>query len=545
MNKEYSEWLENLNIKEKLILKNLSEKKINEAFNHKLNFGTAGIRAKRGLGPSFINKYVVAKYVKSYLLALFAIYGEKNVKESKILIFKDNRKDNLYFSTIAFNVAKKLGVKAYLPYNNQLETTPFLSFLIANYNFIGGINFTASHNPPEYSGLKFYDSIGKQIDQDIIDKINYFFKKEKYDFNLEDSENDLLFLDHKYYEFYIKKLLDEIGFEKHLNNYKNLKLTFTNHHGASLNIAEMVLKKMGVDYYLVKEQESFDPNFTNSKVPNPQAEKSFKLAIKESEKNNVDLIFAVDPDGDRFGVALKKAKKWKIFSGNEISILSINYLLERENLKKYNYFVVRSIVTSNFADFLLQEKNVKVYKSLTGFKELFKIVKEKENNQNKCLYVWEESNGATINMMTKDKDSFQNLILILEMVKYYQEKGTDLIEILDSLQKKHGYFVMKQTTHKLKDNFDLNRFLDIFTNKKNHKILNIKITKIIDMRIENEKYPKQNIVFLYFNDYSFICLRPSGTEPILRIYFNIYQKDPKKAKKEYKALHKYFSDFKF
>jgi phosphomannomutase len=148
-------------------------------------------------------------------------------------------------------------------------------------------------------------------------------------------------------------------------------------------------------------------------------------------------------------------------------------------------------------------------------------------------------------MMTKDKDSFQNLILILEMVKYYQEKGTDLIEILDSLQKKHGYFVMKQTTHKLKDNFDLNRFLDIFTNKKNHKILNIKITKIIDMRIENEKYPKQNIVFLYFNDYSFICLRPSGTEPILRIYFNIYQKDPKKAKKEYKALHKYFSDFKF
>lgn len=545
MNKEYSEWLENLSIKEKLILKNLSEKKVEESFNNKLNFGTAGIRAKRGLGPSLINKYVVAKYVKSYLLALFAIYGEKKVKESKILIFKDNRKDNLYFSTIAFNVAKKLGVKAYLPYNNQLETTPFLSFLIANYNFIGGINFTASHNPPEYSGIKFYDSIGKQIDQEIIDKIDYFFKKEKYDFNLDDNENNLLFLDHKYYEFYINKLLNEIGFEKHLNNYKNLKLTFTNHHGASLKIAEMILKKMGVDYYLVKEQESFDPNFTNSKVPNPQIEKSFKLAIKESEKNNVNLIFAVDPDGDRFGVALKKDKKWKIFSGNEITVLSINYLLERTDFKKYNYFAVRSIVTSNFADFLLQEKNIKVYKSLTGFKELFKVVKAKEDEKNKCLYVWEESNGATINMMTKDKDSFQNLILILEMVKYYQEKGTDLIEILDSLQQKYGYFVMKQSTHKLQDKFNLNSFLDNFANKENHKIANIKITKVIDMRIENKKYPKQNIVFLYFNDYSFICLRPSGTEPILRIYFNIYQKDPKKAKKEYKGLHKYFADYKF
>ncbi|CRX37108.1 / pgcA / Phosphoglucomutase /:611515 Reverse [Candidatus Hepatoplasma crinochetorum] len=542
---QYSEWLKNVSKKEQIFLKNLSEAKKEELFHKKLDFGTAGIRAKRGIGPSQINKYTIAKYTKAYLLTLFEFYGEKIVKEKGILIFKDNRKDNIYFSTIIFNIAKKMGIKAYLPFNNQIETTPFLSFLIANYDFIGGINLTASHNSYEYSGMKFYDQIGKQIDQEVIDKINYFLGQEKYQFNLDDSQNDLIFLEEKYYDFYVERLLKEIGFDNHFNKYQNLKLTFTNHHGGSLNLAKIILKKMGVDFYIVKKQSDPDSNFTNSKIPNPQIQKSFDLAIEESNKNGSKLIFATDPDGDRFGVAYKKDNYWKIFSGNEISLLSLNYLLERTDLKNNNYFAVRSIVTSNFADFILNQKNVKIYKSLTGFKELFKVVKNNEDHDHKCLYVWEESNGATINMMTKDKDSFQNLILIIEMVHYYQEKNLDLVDILNSLQKKYGFFVMKQTMHKVNDQFDINKFLDKFADKKNEKLADLKIAKIVDMRKENKDFTKQNIVFIYFNDYSFICLRPSGTEPVLRIYFNIFNKDQKIANKNYHALHKYFSDYKF
>lgn len=544
-NQEYSEWLKNANPKEQAFLKNLSENKIKELFYKKLNFGTAGVRAKRGFGPAKINKYVIAKYVRGYLLALFEFYGVEKVKKNGILIFKDNRKDNTYFSTIIFNIAKKMGVKAYLPFNNQIETTPFLSFLISNYDFVGGINLTASHNPPEYSGMKFYDQIGKQIDQEIIDKINYFLLQEKYQFDLDDSEKDLIFLEEKYYDIYVDRLLKEIGFDNHFNNYKDLKLTFTNHHGGSLNLAKIILQKMGVDFYVVKKQQDPDPNFSNSKVPNPQIKKSFYLAIKESNKNGSNLIFATDPDGDRFGVAYKKYDHWKIFSGNEIALLSINYLLERADLKNNNYFVVRSIVTSNFADFILAEKNVKIYKSLTGFKELFKIVKNKQDDNHKCLYVWEESNGSTINMMTKDKDSFQNLILVIEMVKYYQTKNLDLVDILNSLQDKYGYFVMKQAMHKVNDQFDINKFLDKFSNIKNDQLANIKIAKIIDMRKENKYFAKQNIVFIYFNKYSFISLRPSGTEPVLRIYFNIFNKDRKEANSNYHILQKYFDEYEF
>ncbi|BDV03790.1 MAG: phosphoglucomutase [Candidatus Hepatoplasma scabrum] len=545
INREYINWIQNISLEEKLSLKNLSAKKINEGFCYKLSFGTAGVRAKRGFGPSLINKYVIARYTKGYILALFAIYGEKAVKQNGILIFKDNRKDNKYFSTIIFNVAKKMGVKAYLPYNNEIETTPFLSFLIANYSFIGGINLTASHNPPEYSGMKFYDKIGKQIDQKMIDKINYFLERENYDFNLDESNNDLIFLDKKYYQFYINRLLNEIGFDNHFANYNDIKLTFTNHHGASLKIAEKILQKMKVDFYLVDKQKDPDPNFTNSKIPNPQIKSSFNLAIKESNKNNVNLIFATDPDGDRFGVCYRKNGHWKVFSGNEIAVLSLNYLLERADLENNNYFVVRSIVTSNFADFILKDKKVKIYESLTGFKELFAVVKLHQDQKNKCLYVWEESNGSTINMMTKDKDSFQNLILLLEMVKYYQAKNLDLVDVLKSLQAKYGYFVMKQTMHKLNKNFDINKFLDKFIDRKNNQLAGLKITKIIDMRKDNKYFAKQNIIFIYFNDYSFICLRPSGTEPILRIYFNIFDSDSKKAINNYRLLHKYFVDYKF
>ena len=522
--KSYKYWQEKSPRKIQLKIEKFSDEEKELYFGKEIEFGTAGLRGKIGYFSSGINEFVIAKYSLAFAKHLLAKHGTQAKKEG-IVIAHDNRRNNILYSETAAKVFSAMGIPVFFFKKNELQPSPLLSYVIMKGEYVGGINITASHNPPEYNGFKVYGHSGAQLLPVETESILSFANEDINIFKIKMDKVLINELSNSIINTYINEVVTMIPF--HNEDRKNIKVIYTSQHGTATKIATTILEKMKVEFEMVKEQSYPDPEFKNTISPNPQNPDAFILARKYGNEMKADVLFSTDPDADRFGIEVMHNGEWLGIDGNHLPLVQVHYKLNRLNELGYitkGDFIVRSVVTSNAADKVAEKFGVKVYKNLTGFKWLMLEVQKHEKMGNECLFAWEESYGSTVRTITRDKDSFQALVQVIEIVKYYKDKGMTIIDALNEIQDEIGYFCSPQTSIRI-EGTDAKEKLEKFTKKfKNIRVgdqLNgFEVTKIIDFSTGYKHYSKQDLLILRFDNKHAINIRPSGTEPILKIYYN-------------------------
>ncbi len=518
MNNEYYNWLNDKNIddNDKIILKNMSKEEIQVAFGSKLEFGTAGIRGIMGIGSSMINKYTIGKVTVG-----LSNYLNKNFKNPSVVIAYDTRNNSKEYATNTALILNYYGIKTYI--FDSVRSTPELSFAVKYLNCTSGIVITSSHNSKEYNGYKVYNSKGGQIVNNeaelIIKEINSInsFETIKYAplnnelFNVIGSKVDIAFMKENEKAIINKDLITKYG--------KELKITYSSLHGVGLKFIEEIFNKYNITYNIVKEQCTYDGNFPYASEPNPEYKKNYDLAINYAKKIDSDVIIETDPDADRLGVMIKDKNGYKLLNGNIIGCIFAYYVLS--NINKPNSYVVRSIVSSPMLDSIANKYNVTVKEVLTGCKN---IANEKENILScgyNYLYGFEESLGYMFNIDINDKNGFSSTLILLEIMCYCKSLNITLNEYIDNIYKEIGYYMEETISFTYKDINGLKtieKYMDDF--RKNKINFNNKNYIKKDYINEIDKL-KTNALKYTFDDNSWIMIRPSGTEPKIKIYLGV------------------------
>lgn len=515
MEDRYSYWLNN--IKDKNIvkkLKKLDKEKIKDNFSSSLSFGTAGVRGVMELGSNKINALTVCKLASSV--------GEYlKDKSAKVVICFDTRKNSKFYSRLFAKTLKTYGVEVLLFKN--FSPTPVLVFATTYYKSDLSIIITASHNRKEYNGIKIYGSDGIQIDKNVQKSITKLFDKtdevESYN-NVYDKKlgkvkwikNDI-----------IDKFLNGI-YEK---KKRNLKITYTPLNGTGFEAVKKLLDYNGFTFKATQVKP--DPSFTTCPYPNPEFEEAFNEALKVARKNDSDIIIATDPDADRLGVMVKHKNEYIKLSGNEVGYIFADYLLTGTRDK----FIVTSVVTSPLIDEICKKNHAKVSKTITGFMSMGSKAKELSKNYGRenVVLIYEESCGYCVSNAF-DKDGITASLLMLEIAERLKNAGKTLIDYLNDIYSKYGKVTSLSSSIELENServIDEIRYTGL-------KELKLNILKIIDYQKDKTNLPKQNFLEFIIKDGSFI-LRPSGTEPKLKIY--LFHKDEDYANKLLKELINY------
>ncbi len=535
---KYNEWLKSEyiddSLKEELYKIEEDKNEIEDRFYKDLEFGTGGIRGKIGAGTNRINIHTIEKVTQG--LANY-IHNEFN-EENSVVIAYDCRHKSKEFAETAAKVLVANNIKVYL--FDDLRSTPELSFSVRNLKCNAGIVITASHNPAEYNGYKVYGSDGGQLvpkkAKKLIDEINQI--------NLKDIKKPteiqkrlIKFIG----EDIDKKYIDQI---KHLSlndiNNKELKIVYTPLHGTGSMPVTRVLSELGYDVTVVKEQKEPDPDFLTVESPNPEERSAFQYAIKLAYEVDADIILGTDPDCDRVGlIAKNRTGSYIMLNGNQTGALLIKYILstlKEKNGLPENGVVIKTIVTSELGRAIAQNYNVKCIDTLTGFKFIGEKIKEiEENKDNNFIFGYEESYGYLAGTFVRDKDAVIASMLISEMAAYYKSKNSSLCDELDSIYKKYGYYIEETLSMK----FDgilgqkkILRIMDYFRERKPCQIVDKKVNYVKDYEMqitynlingdfERITLPKSNVLKFVFEGGSWFVLRPSGTEPKIKIYFSI------------------------
>lgn len=563
---KYLEWLNSPYIDEdtKKELKAIAhnEKDIEERFYKELEFGTGGMRGIIGVGCNRINRYTIQRATQG-----FAQYLKNTVKDAAqrgIVIAYDSRKKSPEFAKETALVFCGNGFKAYL--FESLRTTPELSFAVRELNCAGGIVITASHNPSEYNGYKVYGEDGGQIVPRFAEKIIEEIDKIK-DFNTikyikeeEAKKQGLLQIigeevDKKYIER-VKSLSLRKDLIKKTGD--RLQIVYTPLHGTGAMPIQRVLKELGFENVaVVKEQEIPDSNFSTVEYPNPEDPNAFKLALELAQKVKAHIVIATDPDCDRVGVLIKDNQgDYQLLNGNQTGALLMDYVLsarkEQGNLPD-NGAVIKTIVTSELGAKIACYYGADILNTLTGFKFIGDKMKEfEETGEKEFLFGYEESYGYLVGTFVRDKDGVIATMLICEMAAYYYSKGMTLKDALLKLYKRHGYYIDEleavtlkgkegmETIQKIMDNFRTNVPKEI-GGKKIAVFRDYKSGKGINMLTGHEEIltlPKSNVIHFTLEDESWVCVRPSGTEPKVKIYFSIVGKNLEETQKSIDTIKK-------
>ena len=511
----YKKWLESEYIDEedkKTILK-MSKEELEENFCKYISFGTGGIRAKMGLGTNKLNKYILRRASQG-----LANYLKKRYNTNiSVVIARDCRINSELFQNETAKVLSSNGIKVYI--YDGVRSTPEMTYAIIKLKTKAGIAITASHNTKEYNGYKVYLEDGGQVVppyvNEIIDEIN---KVELKDIKYENTEL-VEVLDKNIDEAFIediKKLSIKQG---------NVNIVYTPLHGTAGIPVTKILKEMGYTVKIVDTQFKPDGNFPTVKSPNPEYKEAFDEAIKYVD-NNTDIIIGNDPDSDRIGVVIPNKGKYIYLTGNEIGMLVLDYILKTRDTSKRNV-VATTIVSTPMVD---NVKGIRVKKTLTGFKYIGEIIK---NSEEDYLFGFEESFGFLYGTTTRDKDGVSATMMVAEMAAYYKNNGSNLIEQLESIRNKYGDYREER----------INLTIDGEKGKEKIKKIMEEFRKLdikkIDYLNDNTNLPKSNVLQFDYPDKTRILIRPSGTEPKLKVY--IYAIGEEKAK-EYKEEIKRFID---
>ena len=561
---KYKLWLDSPIIdkgtKQELSALDGNEKEIEDRFYKDLEFGTGGLRGVIGAGSNRMNKYTVAKATQG--LANYIIKAGPDAISQGVAIAYDSRRKSPDFAMDAALVLCANGIKAYL--YSELQPTPVLSFSVRELGATAGIVVTASHNPPEYNGYKVYWNDGGQVpphmDNEIINEVNKVNNFEEIKTVAEQVARDnglLQIIGEEVLSKYIQRVKD-LCIDKDMvaEKGKDLKVIYTPIHGSGNKPVRRVLKELGFEHVtVVPEQEMPDSEFSTVLYPNPEEKEVFTLAIELAKSKGADVIIGTDPDCDRVGVVVKnKQGDYITLTGNQTGALLVHYCLnalKALNKLPENGCIIKTIVTSEMGRIIADSFGIETIDTLTGFKFIGEKIKEfEETGSHMFLLGYEESYGYLAGDFVRDKDAVIASMLICEMATYYKSRGMSLYEGLISLWDEYGYFQESLKSIKMAGKEGMEKIKDLMDGLRENKpqsIGGIQITSIEDYQesktldmingtVTDIKLPVSNVLKFKLADGSWYCVRPSGTEPKVKIYFSVIGDNIENAQKKNQDL---------
>lgn len=499
-----------------------------EGFESKLTFGTAGIRGKFGLGEGRLNKFTIEK------LALgLARYLNAQTNNPTIVIHYDIRHLSTEFAQIIANVLANHQITVYLP--DTYKTTPELSFAVRNLNTTAGIMITASHNPKDYNGIKVYGSDGAQLSTDASELASRYIEEvgDPLQIDIPISKQNT-----SYIKSFPKSVTDD--YMKHIQNMigyipkSDLQVVFTSLHGTSVPIVPELLQSLNFNQFnLVDAQCKPDPNFSSVQSANPEDHRAFDQAVELANKNHADLLISTDPDADRLGIAERDAHGHiTYFNGNQIGALLLNYRIQQTSQLRHR-LMIQSIVSSELTKSLARYNNVEYKEVLTGFKFIAQEIRQLDDHQN-MIFAFEESYGFLSEPFVRDKDAVQIVPLIIKYaseLKLYGKTLKDELEQIYQTVGRHEDTLFSHTLEGLEGKKKINAIMTKFRSNPPQEIQGLKV-KAIEDYLTSEVYhldkdttsqinsPKSNVIRVLFDE-GFIALRPSGTEPKIKLYVSL------------------------
>lgn len=543
----------------KIELLSLGEKELEDAFYKNLEFGTGGMRGEIGVGTNRMNIYTVRK-ASSGLAAFIKKRGQEAMRRGVVIAY-DSRHKSREFALEAARTLATQGIQTYV--FDELRPTPELSFAVRFLHAYSGIVITASHNPPEYNGYKVYGSDGAQLTSENAEELTT---------KVNEIDNELLIeveavtalmqagliktIGEEIDRAYLDKLMTIS--ENPMGKKSNIKIVFTPLHGTANKPVRRALEALNYErVFIVKEQEQPDPEFSTVKSPNPEEHAAFELAIEKGKEIDADILIATDPDADRLGIAVKDSTgEYRVLTGNQTGALMLHYILEekmKKNTLPKNGVMLKTIVTSELGKEIASYFGLSTVNVLTGFKYIAEKIKEyEETGQYQFLFGYEESYGYLIGDFARDKDAIQSTLLATEICAFYKEKGMSLYDALLELFEKYGYFLegLRSLTLKGKEGAEaIRRILTSFREEPLREMAQLKVVQTEDylegirsneVGQERIDLPQSDVIKYFLEDGSWVCLRPSGTEPKIKFYFGIKGKTLEESQSKLKMLEENF-----
>lgn len=503
-------------------LESITDKKeIEDRFYKDLEFGTGGLRGIMGAGANRMNKYTVGKATKGlceYLKNEFA--GEKSV-----VIAYDSRNNSKAFAECAAEVLCYNGIKTFL--FEEIMPTPVLSFSVRYLNCNAGIVITASHNPKEYNGYKVYDKYGCQLVPQYADKVISYINNVKdiksvkhMNLNMALSNGYLTYIGDEVLNSYISEV-EKMAVYKEASD---LKIVYTPLHGTGNIPVRKVLSDMSFDVSVVKEQAVADGNFTTVRSPNPEEKDALNMALEQAKRANADLVIGTDPDCDRVGVGVLHNGEYTLLTGNQTGALLVDFYLKfkKQSLNPKST-LVKTIVTNDLGAEIARKNGLNVVETLTGFKYIGdQITKYEKTGENEFLIGYEESYGYLVGTYARDKDAVVASMLICEMAAYYKKNKMTMVDALNVLYSEYGFYLDALDSFVLKGKDGASRIKNIMSYfRANKATVFPNITDVKDYSTGIGDLPKSNVLKFFLKGGSWIAVRPSGTEPKLKMYYSV------------------------
>ena len=566
--KRYEEWIQNPyfddEIKRELESIRDDENEIKERFYQDLDFGTAGLRGIIGAGTNRMNPYVVRKTTQG--LANYII--KQGGRERGVAIAYDSRHMSTEFAKESALCLAANGIKAFI--FDALRPTPELSFAVRELGCIAGINITASHNPSNYNGYKVYWEDGAQItpphDKGIMDEVkavtdfaNVFTMdedsaKEKGLYTVISSEID---------DKYISRLKQQVKNPQIIEKYGDeIGIVYTPLHGTGNILARRILDEIGFKkVHVVKEQELPDGDFPTVSYPNPEADEAFELGLKLAKELDADLVLATDPDADRLGCRVRDSRgEYHTLTGNMSGCLLAEYTISQINEKKAlpdDGALIKTIVTTNMADAIARNYNIELIECLTGFKYIGqKILGFENSGKGTYLFGFEESYGCLIGTHARDKDAIVAVMALCEAAAYYKSRGMNLWDAMLELYGKYGFYkddILSVSLSGISGQEKIQNVMDSLRKNAPLKIGDYKVLSVRDYKedsikdllsgdIKSTGLPSSNVLYYDMEDDAWVCVRPSGTEPKIKLYYGVKGDSLKDADIKSAALGKAVGD---
>jgi phosphoglucomutase len=509
---------------------------LTDNFYRSLEFGTGGLRGIMGPGTNRMNKYTVGMATQGY-----ANYLKKSFPriEIKVALAHDSRNNSRFFAETAANIFAANGIKVFL--FQSLRPTPELSFTIRTLRCQGGVVCTASHNPKEYNGYKAYWDDGGQLvpphDTNVIKEVEKIASVDEVKWS--GGEKNITMIGKDMDEAYISMVRDLSIYPEIIEQQHNLRIVYTPIHGTGIKLVPEVLQRFGFsNVHVVDEQATPDGNFPTVVYPNPEESEAMSIGLRKAKQIDADILLGTDPDADRVGIGIKDKKgDWVLLNGNQTAVLAFNYIIEARKAKgiaESNDMVVKTIVTTELIDEIAKRQGIKCYNTLTGFKWIAELIKEKEATENYVIG-GEESYGLLIGSRLRDKDAVSAVALLCEMVAYEKHQGKSLYDKLIELYVQYGYYKESLISITKKGMNGQKEIADMMSAYRQHPPASINgspVVQLLDYELNTGQnlltgenwtilLPQSNVLQFILADGSKISARPSGTEPKIKFYFSV------------------------